>query len=89
MQITTIHVGKTINTGNYQSVRIDLTADVTPNESLTVAKLKLDMEIDRLAQVNSADYKQAKRVLASPDEYTGKKVKWAEELVASIEGYAK
>lgn len=39
MKITTISYGLTINTGNYTSVRIDMTADVVPDDITTATAM--------------------------------------------------
>jgi len=48
MNITQVSYGKTINIGNYQSIRIEFRADLLPGESLaeTIERLKkiLDKE---------------------------------------------
>jgi hypothetical protein len=52
MKITQITLGRTINVGNYESVRIDLTADVEPEDgyAINIAKLK-DMLAIQEAQI--------------------------------------
>jgi hypothetical protein len=52
MKITQITLGRTINVGNYESVRFELTADVDPDDgyALDIAKLK-DMLAIQEAQI--------------------------------------
>lgn len=46
MKITAITLGRTINVGNYESVRLDLHAVLEEDESLKHALEKLKDEID-------------------------------------------
>ncbi len=45
-QITAITLGRTLNVGNYESVRFDLTTAVQPNETFDRAMRRLQKEVD-------------------------------------------
>lgn len=48
MKITTITLGKTFNTGNYTSIRLDLTAEIDENENIDNVCKQLDATITDL-----------------------------------------
>lgn len=47
MNITQVSYGKTINIGNYQSIRIEFRADLLPGESLTETIERLKKILDK------------------------------------------
>jgi hypothetical protein len=49
MIITKVTVGITKNTGNYESLRLDLTADIGPNETHEMVYEFLRQELNNLA----------------------------------------
>ena len=46
MKIVRITLGRTVNVGNYENVRFDLTADVDPDETPEQATKLLKKEVD-------------------------------------------
>lgn len=50
MKIKTISIGKTFNLGNYESFRIDLSAEIEENEDVQQSMLKLTKEIKKFYQ---------------------------------------
>lgn len=55
MKITSITYGKTVNIGNYQSIRLDYSADceeLSPNETLKMLKLILSTEESTILREN-------------------------------------
>lgn len=85
MKIKEITVGKTYNTGNYTSQRIELKAELDSKDKLSVIKLKLENALDALAKVSGKDYQRAKNIIDNPDDYTGHQLKWAKEFIEGTE----
>lgn len=84
MRASQLTVGKTYNTGNYTSLRLDLTVDLEPNDDLIKARIDCEIMLDTLSKTSTSEYKKAVNVLADPDNYTGKQVKWAQDFINSI-----
>lgn len=86
MKIKEFTLGKTYNTGNYQSVRMDVTVEITPGDCLEAVKVKLENKLDRLVKLNASEIDKARKVVDNPDSYTGAQVKNAQALLDDLEG---
>lgn len=83
MQITSIEYKKLFNRGNFEheslSVQIELEDGETPHEAVKRAKAFVEREMKE--RPNEHQYEGSLKILAFPDDFTGKEVKQAEETV--------
>ncbi len=85
MKITQLTVGKTFNTGNYTSLRLDMTAEIAEGDDLKRVRMEMESQLDDLAKMNSSEYKKAKQILNNMDDYTGKQIRWAQDYIERMD----
>lgn len=83
MKITEITVGRTFNQGNYESKKVSFTAKVKEDECLAVVIRNLE-NCCELANDPSA-VEDAYETLANQEDYTGRQVNAAKELIEAAE----
>lgn len=87
MQIEKISYHKTFNLGNYSNEKIGVDILLAPGENPldAFAEAKKQVEKSHKFFQDSPAYERAKQVVATPDDYTGREVKAAGELVSVFE----
>lgn len=85
MRAKSLTVGKTYNTGNYTSLRLDMTVELAEGDDLLKARLDCEVMLDTLSKTSCSEYKKATHIISNPDDYTGKQVKWAQDFLSSID----
>lgn len=85
MRVTQLTVGKTFNTGNYTSLRLDMTADLAEGDDIKKVRMEMEAQLEELAKMNSSEYKKARTILANMDDYTGKQIRWAQDYIERLE----
>lgn len=87
MHIEKVSYHKTFNLGNYSNEKIGLDIVLAPGddplEAFAEAKKQVEKSHNFFKQ--SPAYEQAKKVVANPDDYTGREVKQSEELIQAFE----
>ena len=87
MKIERISYHKTFNLGNYSNEKIGIDIAIAEGEDPleAFAQAKKQVEKSHLFFKQQPAYEQAKKVVATPDDYTGREVKQASELVVAFE----
>jgi len=87
MEIVQVSYHKTFNLGNYSNEKIGIDIKLTPGEDPldAFAEAKKQVERSHLFFKHAPSYEQAKKVVANPDDYTGREVKQAEECITAFE----
>lgn len=87
MVIEKVSYHKTFNLGNYSNEKIGIDIILAPGENPldAFAEAKIQVEKSHNFFRQHPSYEQAKKIVSNPDEYTGRDVKQAEELITAFE----
>ena len=87
MQIEKISYHKTFNLGNYSNEKIGIDIVVGPEENPTevFAEAKRQVEKSHKFFTDQPTYEKAQRIIHSPDDFTGREVKQAQEIITAFE----
>lgn len=87
MEIKRISYHKTFNLGNYSNEKIGIDIDLAEGDDPLDAFAMAKKEVERSHQFfqNLPHYEEAKRTIEHPDDYTGRQVKVAEEVITAFE----
>lgn len=87
MQVQTIEYHKVYNLGNYSNEKIGVTISLQPGENPVdaFAEAKKIVEKSHKFFQDGPSYEKAKTVIANPDDYTGRDIKQAAEIIAAFE----
>ena len=90
MRPTLVRYEKLKNLGNYENEKVGVEVQVDDGESPKEAVERARKFVEKQLKGKDDNYEieQARRVVASPDDYTGRRVKEAEELLARYEAEA-
>ncbi len=87
MQIEKISYHKVFNLGNYSNEKIGVDIVIAPGEDPLDAFAEAKKQVEKSHQFfqDLPNYEQAKRIVSHPDDYTGRQVKNAEEVISVFE----
>lgn len=87
MQIEKISYHKTFNLGNYsnEKIGIDIVCGAGDDPIKVFAEAKKQVEKSHKFFVDHPNYEQATKIIDNPDEYTGRQVKTAQEVITAFE----
>lgn len=86
MRFKEMSVKRTFNTGDYQSVTIGLTAELTEDESVEYAGQQLEVQIHQefLRTKGVSAVLKAKVIQGSTEYFTPEQQKWADEFLEKL-----
>jgi hypothetical protein len=87
MQIEKVSYHKTFNLGNYSNERIGVDIVLAPGESPldAFAEAKKQVEKSHKFFIDLPHYEQAQKIVDNPDDYTGREMKSAQEVIKAFE----
>ena len=87
MEIVTVSYHKVFNLGNYSNEKIGIDMKLSPGENVidAFAEAKKIVEKSHKFFQDVPHYEQAKKMVENPDEYTGREVKGATEVITAFE----
>jgi hypothetical protein len=87
MHIDKVSYHKTFNLGNYSNEKIGLDIILEPGENPLDAFAEAKKQVEKSHQFfqDLPRYEQAQKVVDSPDDYTGREMKTAQEVMKAFE----
>lgn len=86
MKISHIAVGKTFNIGNYQSLRIEMAAEVEAVDTVERVTLKLNKMVHEARNRLDSDYATACVIVNSPEKYSRPDIVKAQAVIDKYKG---
>lgn len=85
MNVTKVTIGRTFNIGNYQSLRVELEADITGTGiSVAGAALSLDQKLNTMKKLLGSDYAKSCAIVSQPEKYSKSEIKTAQDYIDQI-----
>lgn len=81
MNITKVVVGRTFNLGNFQSLRLELEADVDNGDSKVETVHYLNRQLNALKESLGSEYVRAKAIVDRAENFSKAEVSQAQKLV--------
>lgn len=87
MQIEKVSYHKTFNLGNYSNEKIGVDIVLAPGENPLDAFAEAKKQVEKSHQffIDLPTYERAQKIVDNPDDYTGRDMKAAQEVIKAFE----